>query len=75
MDKETLTVVYEDNHIIVVVKPQNIPTQEDESKDLDMLSMVKDYIKVKEKLTWCSLFHQLSIYVFSGRSGYDHQCR
>ena len=44
---EELNVLYEDNHVIVVIKPQNIPTQEDESKDLDMLSMVKNYIKEK----------------------------
>lgn len=40
-------VLYEDNHIIVVLKPQNIPSQSDESGDLDMLSMVKNYIKEK----------------------------
>ena len=45
---EELKVLYEDNHIIVVVKPQNIPTQEDESKDKDLLTMVKEYIKVKD---------------------------
>lgn len=44
---EKLNVLYEDNHVIVVLKPQNMPTQEDESKDLDMLTMVKDYIKEK----------------------------
>ena len=44
---EELNVVYEDNHVIVVIKPQNIPTQEDDSKDKDLLTMVKDYIKVK----------------------------
>lgn len=44
---EDLNVVYEDNHIIVVVKPQGIPTQADISGDLDMLSIVKEYIKVK----------------------------
>ena len=42
-----LTVLYEDNHIIVVLKPQNVPSQEDETKDLDMLSAVKQYIKEK----------------------------
>ena len=42
-----LDVIYEDNHIIVVIKPQNIPTQADDSKDADMLSMVKEYIKTK----------------------------
>jgi len=42
-----INVLYEDNHIIVVVKPQNVPTQGDESGDSDMLSQVKEYIKVK----------------------------
>ena len=45
---EQLNIAYEDNHVIVVVKPQNIPTQEDESKDKDLLTMVKEYIKEKE---------------------------
>ena len=44
---EKLNVIYEDNHIIVVIKPQNVPTQEDSSKDKDMLTMVKEYIKEK----------------------------
>lgn len=42
-----LNILYEDNHVIVVVKEVNIPTQEDASKDKDLLSMVKDYIKEK----------------------------
>ena len=42
-----MEVIYEDNHVIVVIKPQNIPTQLDESNDLDMLTMVKNYLKEK----------------------------
>lgn len=42
---DDLTILYEDNHIIVVLKPQNVPTCEDESKDRDLLNMIKDYIK------------------------------
>ena len=42
-----LNVLYEDNHIIVVEKPFNVPTQEDSSKDEDLLSMIKQYIKEK----------------------------
>ena len=38
-------IIYEDNHIIVVIKPQNMPSQEDSSGDLDLLSDVKNYIK------------------------------
>ena len=39
--------VYEDNHIIVVVKPPNILTQGDNTGDISMLDMVKAYIKEK----------------------------
>ena len=42
-----LNVLYEDNHIIVVVKPNNILSQSDSTKDIDMLSMVKQYVKEK----------------------------
>ncbi|MDF2865202.1 MAG: rluC [Clostridia bacterium] len=45
MDK--LHIVYEDNHIIVVIKPSNIPVQADKSGDIDMLTIVKSYIKEK----------------------------
>ena len=38
-----INVIYEDNHILVV----DVPTQEDESKDIDFLTMLKEYIKVK----------------------------
>lgn len=40
-----LKVLYEDNHIIVVIKPYNIPSQSDKTNDIDMLSLVKEYIK------------------------------
>ena len=43
----SLNILYEDNHIIVVEKPVNIPTCEDSSKDFDLLSIVKKYIKEK----------------------------
>ena len=44
---EELEILYEDNHIIVVVKPHNVPSQEDASGDEDMLTKVKKYIKEK----------------------------
>ncbi len=40
-------IIYEDNHIIVVNKPVNIPVQEDSSKDIDLLTLIKNYLKVK----------------------------
>ncbi len=42
-----LNVIYEDNHILVVIKPQNIPTQKDESCDKCMVDMVEEYLKEK----------------------------
>ena len=42
-----LNVIYEDNHIIVVEKMPNIPSQSDKTNDVDMLSIIKDYIKEK----------------------------
>ena len=44
---EKLKVIFEDNHIIVVEKPPNIPSQSDKTGDLDMLTIVKNYIKEK----------------------------
>lgn len=42
-----MDILFEDNHVIVVVKPQGVPSQEDASGDKDMLTMVKEYIKEK----------------------------
>lgn len=42
-----IDVIYEDNHLLVVVKPINIPVQEDSSRDKDFLTILKEYIKVK----------------------------
>ena len=44
---EKLKVIYEDNHILVVEKPPNIPSQSDKTNDLDMLTICKTYIKEK----------------------------
>ena len=42
-----LNILYEDNHIIVVVKPVNMLSQSDSTKDLDMLTLIKSYLKEK----------------------------
>lgn len=44
---QQLNVIYEDNHIIVVEKPVNIPSQGDKTGDIDMLTIIKDYLKEK----------------------------
>ncbi len=46
MENEPI-ILYEDNQIVVAVKPQNVPTQADSSGDTDFLSIIKEYIKVK----------------------------
>ncbi len=43
-DELGFEILYEDNHLLVVVKPQNVPTQGDSSGDTDMLSMLKKYL-------------------------------
>ena len=45
--KNNLEILYEDNHIIVVVKPFNILSQSDDTKDIDMLTLIKSYLKEK----------------------------
>lgn len=42
-----MKIIYEDNHLLVVLKPSNIPVCEDESKDLDLLTYLKKYLKEK----------------------------
>ena len=42
-----LNVLYEDNHIIVVEKKPNILSQSDITGDIDLLTLVKEYVKVK----------------------------
>ncbi len=44
---QSLKVIFEDNHIIVVEKMPNIPSQSDKTGDVDMLTIVKQYIKEK----------------------------
>ncbi|QJC51955.1 RluA family pseudouridine synthase [Paenibacillus albicereus] len=40
-----LPILYEDNHLLVVVKPPGVPSQEDESGDPDMLTLLKADLK------------------------------
>ena len=47
MNSTDINVIYEDNQIIVVEKPVNIPSQGDKTGDIDMLTIVKEYIKEK----------------------------
>ena len=58
----TLEVLYEDNHVIVCYKPAGVLSQADNSGDIDMLTLVKDYLKKrynKEGNVFVGLVHRL----------------
>ena len=62
MQKEDLIVLYEDNHVIVVLKPQNVPSCEDDTKDKDLLTVIKEHIKERENKqgnVYVGLVHRL----------------
>lgn len=55
-------IIFEDNHIIVVKKEAGMPTQEDSSKDTDLFSSVKRYLKEKYEKpgnVYLGLLHRL----------------
>ena len=57
-----INVIYEDNHLLVVEKTINIPVQADSSNDIDLLSMLKNYIREKYKKpgnVYLGLVHRL----------------
>ncbi len=59
---ENPIIIYEDNHIIVVLKEQNIPSCSDETKDEDMLTRIKEYIKERDNKpgnVYIGLVHRL----------------
>ena len=57
-----IQIVYEDNHLLVVVKPPNMPTQADASGDPDLHSTMKRYIAEKYQkpgAVYLGLVHRL----------------
>lgn len=42
-----INILYEDNHLLVIEKPVNIPVQEDASRDKDLLTILKKDIKLR----------------------------
>lgn len=57
-----IPILYEDNHLIIVEKPVNIPVQEDSSGDKDLLTYVKEDIKErynKPGNVYVGLIHRL----------------
>lgn len=42
---QKIKILYETNHVIVIEKPVNVPSQGDKTGDEDCLSMIKQYLK------------------------------
>lgn len=66
MEYSDITILYEDNHIIVVVKPPGILSQSDGTDKQDMLSLLKEYIKNKYQKpgnVYLGLVHRLDLNV------------
>ena len=62
MDNNELIILHEDNHVIVVMKPQNIACCPDESGDDNLLDCVKRYLKTtynKPGNAYAGLVHRL----------------
>ncbi|MDE6655917.1 MAG: RluA family pseudouridine synthase [Anaeroplasmataceae bacterium] len=60
-----LNILYEDNHILVVIKPKGILSQADGSDKEDMLSLLKNYIKEKYQKpgnVYLGLVHRLDLF-------------
>lgn len=60
-DKEFI-ILYEDNHIIVVLKEQNLPCCPDESEDRNLFDLIKEYLKAeynKQGNAYLGLVHRL----------------
>lgn len=57
-----IPILYEDNHLLVVVKPKNIPVQADDSKDPDLLTLLKSDLKERYQKpgnVYLGLIHRL----------------
>jgi len=58
-----LPIIFEDNHIIVAIKAQNIPCCPDESGDSDLLTQIKESLRAKRgnptANAFCGLVHRL----------------
>ena len=60
--KSPVSIIYEDNHLLVVEKPVNMPTQADASGDLDLLTTLKEDLKIRYKKpgnVYLGLVHRL----------------
>ncbi len=61
-EEYTIHVLYEDNHILIAEKPVGMLSQEDATGDVDLLSIMKEYLRVKYNKpgdAWLGLVHRI----------------
>lgn len=64
---KNIKILYEDNHLLVVIKPSGMPVCPDKSLDIDLLTILKKYIKEKYHKpgnVYLGLVHRLDRPVF-----------
>jgi len=57
-----LNVIYEDNHLLIIEKPENVLSQKDNTNDIDITEMAKEYLAKKYDKTgnvYLGLVHRL----------------
>jgi 23S rRNA pseudouridine1911/1915/1917 synthase len=54
-----LNIIFEDKHILCLVKPQGIPSQSDKTNDEDLMTAALKYINNKESNTYLGLIQRL----------------
>lgn len=62
INTEDIIILYEDNHILVCLKPEGVLSQEDQTKDIDILTLIKNYLKEEYKKlgnVYLGLVHRL----------------
>ena len=47
MNPPAIPIIFEDNHLLVVIKPANLPSQADDSGDPDLLTLLKEDRKLR----------------------------
>ncbi len=54
-----LNIIFEDKHILCLVKPQGIPSQSDKTKDEDLMTEALKYVSCNEKVPYLGLIQRL----------------
>lgn len=64
MSGQKIPILYEDNHLLIVIKPEGVLSQSDGSCRPDMLTLLKEYIKIEYKKpgdVFLGLVHRLDM--------------